>query len=54
MKKTGIAAVIALSLAAGSASAEVKFNGFASIKAGMTSADDENLYGYENASVRRL
>ncbi len=48
MKKTGIAAVIALSLAAGSASAEVKFNGFASIKAGMTSADDENLYGYEN------
>ncbi|MDZ7904218.1 MAG: hypothetical protein U5L01_17565 [Rheinheimera sp.] len=27
----------------------MKFNGFASIKAGMTSAEDENLYGYDNS-----
>ena len=49
MKITCVAALVALSLAAGSASAEVKFNGFASIKAGMTSAEDENLYGYDNS-----
>ena len=46
MKITCVAALVALSLAAGSASAEVKFNGFASIKAGMTSAEGENLYCY--------
>lgn len=49
MKITCIAAMVALGLAAGSASAEIKVNGFASIKAGMTSAEDESLYGYDNS-----
>ncbi len=49
MRLTCIATLIALGLAAGSASAEVKFNGFASIKAGMTTSADDTLYGYDDS-----
>lgn len=49
MRLTCIAAMVALGLAAGSVSAEVKINGFASIKAGMTTSADDTLYGYDDS-----
>lgn len=46
MKKALVASAIAALLAAPWAQAEVSINGFASVKAGMTSGSDETLFGY--------
>lgn len=46
MKKALVASSIAALLAAPWAQAEVSINGFASVKAGMTTGSDETLFGY--------
>lgn len=48
MKKKVLALALLGCFAAGSASANVAINGFASIKGGMTTGSDEQLYGYDN------
>lgn len=48
MKKKVLALALLGCFAASSASANVAINGFASIKGGMTTGSDEQLYGYDN------
>lgn len=48
MKKKVLAIALLSCFAAGSATANVAINGFASIKGGMTTGSDKQLYGYDN------
>lgn len=48
MKKALVASCVAAVLAAPVVQAEVNINGFASIKGGLTSGNDESLFGYTN------
>ncbi|CAM5193196.1 porin [Alishewanella longhuensis] len=48
MKKKVLTLALLGCFAAGSATANVAINGFASIKGGMTTGSDEQLYGYDN------
>jgi hypothetical protein len=48
MKKHLLAASLLAALAAGPAIADTTINGFASIKAGMTTGDEDKVYGYED------
>ena len=47
MKKTAVALAILAASVAAPVWADVTINGFASIKAGMTTGSDESLYGYD-------
>ncbi|MBU2924656.1 porin [Colwellia sp. 4_MG-2023] len=49
MKHNRIALALTGILLAGSANAEITLNGFASIVAGVTTASDESLYGYDDS-----